>query len=90
MAAQRAADEHMKAQALGLAPMEVKGVVAPTSVPKDERHEHELTHTPAMPWCESCIRGAGTERPHVEDLTEASVPLVVLDFAHNACEGEER
>ena len=29
------------------------------------------------------------ERPHLEDLTESSLPLVALDFAYNAYEGED-
>ena len=71
-ASQRAADEHLNAQAQRLAPIEAKGVVAPAIPTKDEREEHELTHIPAMPWCEPCVPGAGVERPHVEDLIEGT------------------
>ena len=37
------------------------------AVPKPSlkiRKEHEVTHIPYAPWCETCIRGRGIDHPH--------------------------
>ena len=45
--------------------------------------EHELTHLPAKPWCEHCIRGRGKDNIHKQKLAdekEVAVPIIEMDY----------
>ena len=59
------------------------------SVPKapsaEERVLHELTHIPARPWCEQCIRGKAAMTPHRAKLPqerEKGIPVIAIDFMY--------
>eukprot|EP00971_Amphidinium_carterae_P104207 2063755-Amphidinium_carterae.2 len=49
------------------------------------RQQHELTHTPAVPWCEACVLGQAGEHPHslVPFEKKQGLPIVVFDYAFN-------
>ena len=36
-----------------------RGLVAPAKVSREEREEHERTHTPYRAWCRICVRAMG-------------------------------
>jgi hypothetical protein len=62
----------------------------PPYVPtKLEKELHELTHTPPVPWCEACLLGQATEKPHTRlpsDIAPAK-PLVQIDFGFTKAAG---
>ena len=39
-------------------------IPAPVYMPKTEREEHELTHTPYRSWCDYCVRSRGRNTQH--------------------------
>eukprot|EP00971_Amphidinium_carterae_P190885 3787957-Amphidinium_carterae.1 len=65
--------------------VEVRTLVRPEDVSRFERAQHSLTHTPAVPWCEACTAGHGSELPHkmVPFDHKPAMALVYLDFAFN-------
>ncbi|CAE8700382.1 unnamed protein product, partial [Polarella glacialis] len=66
-------------------------VKSPPAAPTDEeRQRHELTHTPAAPWCEFCIRGKSKDDPHRQrSADEQGVPLIELDYSFWRTEAAE-
>ena len=80
-----AAVQRQEARALGQAPADVRevpDVVAPSAV---ERARHELTHIPFASWCDSCVMGQATEKPHYRQSNpDPAVPMIMFDFAFNA------
>ena len=61
-----------------------RGVRNPQKVSKEEREEHERTHTPFRAWCRHCVRGRGKNMPHTKkessDSKEAEVPRISMDY----------
>ncbi len=53
-----------------------KGLTAPMKVSKEEREEHERTHTPYRAWCPVCVKARGRATPHMKSKTveEEAVP----------------
>ena len=59
------------------------GMRAPFAVTKEEREQHELTHTPYRAWCPHCVRARGRNTPHrsrAQDHEQSRVPRIVLDY----------
>ena len=64
-----------------VAPIALRDPGQPTA---RERAEHELTHQPPRPWCDSCNSGRGQHDHHqsipgAEELKEAAIPTISLD-----------
>ena len=60
-----------------------KGLKEPAIPTPAEVSEHELTHLPAKPWCEHCIRGRGRDEVHrstKNDHIDQVVPLIEMDY----------
>ena len=60
-----------------------KGISAPQKVSKEERDEHNRTHTPFRAWCRHCVRGRGKSTPHcagVKEEEELKVPKISMDY----------
>ena len=77
----------------GEAPMRVR---SKTKVTKEERENHELTHTPFRWWCRHCVRGRGRNKAHKcmlkkEELNEKKkqTPRVSIDYYFGSQEDEE-
>ena len=61
------------------------GIRAPQKVSKEEREEHERTHTPYRAWCPYCVKGRGRNTPHAKNRdnkeeAESKVPRVSMDY----------
>ena len=57
----------------------------------EEVARHELTHLPAMPWCEACIRGRGRDAPHQDQRghsIDAVLPVIQCDYGYLTEQGE--
>ena len=56
--------------------MDANGVIkpnilnAPYSPSRQERMEHEVTHSPYRSWCEHCVRGKSKSRGHYASSAE--------------------
>ena len=46
------------------------GIRAPQKVSKEQREEHERTHTPYRGWCPYCVKGRGRNTPHMRTKGE--------------------
>ena len=49
----------------------------------EEVARHELTHLPAAPWCEACIKGRGKDAPHQDQQGRARdsvLPVIQCDY----------
>ena len=57
----------------------LRGPVVPTPA---EVAEHELTHLPAKPWCEHCIRGRGRDAVHkaTTERIDEVIPVIEMDY----------
>jgi len=57
---------------------------APQRVSRQEREDHEKTHTPFRAWCSHCVRGRGRNTPHrtqvKDEATRPVVPRVSMDY----------
>ena len=57
----------------------------PKAPSAEERVLHELTHIPARPWCEQCIRGKAAMTPHRAILPQdrdKGIPVIAIDFMY--------
>ncbi len=71
--------------------------MAPEVVPQprdptpEERAANEVLHMTPAPWCEACLRGNQTTKPH-RNLTygqkDIGKSLILLDFAYLKTDGE--
>ena len=51
---------------------------------------HWLTHYPAQPWCEVCIRAKANDFAHLRrNRKEALTPLIQFDYGDAGLEGEK-
>ena len=41
-----------------------KGIVAPHASSREEREQHNLTHTPYRPWCKYCVKAQAATPRH--------------------------
>ena len=41
---------------------------------------HNLTHLPAAPWCEICVRARGKSDWHTQVKYDSGIPCVQVDF----------
>ena len=58
-----------------------RGLKVPAIPSPAEVAEHELTHMPAKPWCEHCIRGRGRDEVHSKtDHVDQVVPVIEMDY----------
>jgi hypothetical protein len=60
-----------------------KGIPNVIRVSKEERDDHERTHTPYRPWCKYCVQGRGKAKQHRIDpdkQKEQAVPRVSMDY----------
>ena len=59
-----------------------RGIRAPQRISKQEKEEHERTHTPFRAWCSHCVRGRGKNTPHRKnkDTEDIAVPRVSMDY----------
>ena len=63
------------------AAIQARGLKFPAIPTPAEVAEHELTHLPAKPWCEHCIRGRGRDEVHRKaDHVDQVVPIIELDY----------
>ncbi|CAK0836065.1 unnamed protein product [Prorocentrum cordatum] len=73
-------------------PVEVRQLPVPKAPSADEERQHRLTHLPAAPWCEECVRGKAPDAPHslvrLED-SEQKHPLISYDFGFCKTADEE-
>lgn len=71
-----------------IAPRMVAGPNEPTP---EEREAHNLLHMTQAAWCESCMRGNQTTKPHrnlTYDQKEIGASKILLDFAYLKTDGE--
>ena len=68
-----------------------KGLTAPMKVSKEEREEHERTHTPYRAWCTACVKARGRATPHMKSKTkeEEAVPKISMDYFFMSKRDEE-
>jgi hypothetical protein len=68
-----------------------KGLTAPMRVSKEEREEHERTHTPYRAWCPVCVKARGRATPHMKSRTkeEEAVPKISMDYFFMSKKDEE-
>ena len=71
-----------------------KGLMSPMKVTKEEREDHERTHTPFRSWCRFCVKGRAYNCPHQknkdsEEEKEANVPRVSMDYFYMSQKDEE-
>ncbi len=68
-----------------------KGLSAPMKVSKEEREEHERTHTPYRAWCPVCVRARGRATPHMKskEAEEEAVPKISMDYFFMSSKDEE-
>ena len=55
----------------------------PAGPTPEEIAQHELTHLPAVPWCEACIKGRGRDAPHRDKQghnIDAVLPVIQCDY----------
>ena len=71
--------------------------VAPRVVPQpgdpipEEHAAHEVLHMTRAPWCEACVRGNQTTKPHHKltyDQKDIGKGLILMDFAYLKTDGE--
>ena len=67
----RSAERHPHGQALAKEPTQ------------QEIDQHELTHTPYQPWCDSCIKHRARPDRHLRTGAshESAIPIISMDFA---------
>ena len=66
-------------------------VSAPNEPTPEEREAHNLLHMTPAAWCESCMRGNQTTKPHrnlTYDQQDIGVSKILLDFAYLKTDGE--
>ena len=64
---------------LGLA----RGLPVPLLPSAEEVARHELTHMPAQPWCDACIRGRGRDAAHYDKknaMRDEITPVIEMDY----------
>ena len=57
----------------------------------EERAAHEVLHMTKAPWCEACVRGNQTGKPHhrlTHEQKDIGKGLILLDFAYLKTDGE--
>ena len=64
---------------------ESNGLGKTIKVSREEREEHERTHTPFREWCKFCVRGRATNAAHkknrdTDDEKSNRVPRISLDY----------
>ncbi|CAK0870594.1 unnamed protein product [Prorocentrum cordatum] len=73
-------------------PVEPKQLPVPKAPSAEEERQHRLTHLPAAPWCEECVRAKAPDAPHslvrLED-SEQKHPLISYDFGFCKTADEE-
>ncbi|CAK0881954.1 unnamed protein product, partial [Prorocentrum cordatum] len=82
--AERAHKQAVKEQ-LGIQhdPVDASEVPVPKAPSAEEERQHRLTHLPAAPWREECIRGKAPDAPHTQvtlEDSERKAPLISYDF----------
>ena len=55
----------------------------------EERRAHELTHLPALSWCETCVKSFGLEDPHRRRRGGRDLPELQVDFMFMGRRGEK-
>ena len=71
-----------------IAPRMVSGPSEPTP---EERAAHELLHVTRADWCEACVRGNETTKPHKTitfDQKDTGKAQITLDFCYMKADGE--
>ena len=60
-------------------------------VSRDEREEHERTHTPYRAWCSVCVKARGRATPHMRSkgTHDEEVPKISMDYFFMSQEEEE-
>ena len=55
---------------------------SPMTPSRQEREQHELTHTPYRAWCPHCVRARGRNRAHKanKDPEKSTVPKIAFDY----------
>jgi len=54
----------------------------PEEPSQEEVERHNLTHLPAMPWCETCQKCKGNDAAHyARDRKDAVTPVIMFDYA---------
>jgi len=68
-----------------------KGLTAPMKVSREEREEHERTHTPYRAWCPVCVKARGRATPHMKgkESQEEEVPKISMDYFFMSKKDEE-
>ena len=60
----------------------VQGLRGPEAPSAEEIERHWLTHTPAQPWCEVCVRTKVNDVAHKrQDRKDALILLILFDYA---------
>ena len=70
------------------------GIGETMRVTREEREEHERTHTPFRAWCPFCVKGRATNAQHRknrdgEEEKELRVPRISLDYFYMSKKDEE-
>ena len=69
--------------------MTAQGLPGPREPSAEEIERHELTHYPAEPWCEVCVRAKANDVAHRKrDRRDAIIPLISFDYGQAGEEGE--
>ena len=69
-----------------------KGMPNVIRVSKEERDNHERTHTPYRPWCKYCVQGRGKASQHKQNPNkdkDKEVPRLSMDYFFMSSEGQK-
>ena len=61
-------------------PVEARGGPVPEAPSEREKREHQLTHLPYRPWCESCVAAKARDSAHRRRAVQGDMPEIQLDF----------
>jgi hypothetical protein len=60
-----------------------EAIPLPKDVSPQEKEQHELTHLPKAPWCESCTATKSREEPTKEQVSRTLMTAMVhMDFGY--------
>ena len=81
MATEDEKEEEKGAEEEGEEGRDAVAMPSPMSPSRQEREQHELTHTPYRAWCPHCVRARGRNRAHKtnKDPEKSTVPKISFD-----------
>ena len=82
MATEDEKEEEKGAEEEGEEGRDAVAMPSPMSPSRQEREQHELTHTPYRAWCPHCVRARGRNKAHKtnKDPEKSTVPNISFDY----------